>query len=46
MLERAPSTVPHVRPVTPQTVTHTHDEDFSDEDSEEKSNKNSEQSDG
>lgn len=45
MLERNHSTVPHVRPAVPQTVTHTHDEDFSDEDSEEKSTKNSEQSD-
>lgn len=28
------TTVPHIRPVTPLTVTHTHDEDCSEEESE------------
>ena len=28
--------VPHTRPETPRSVTHTHDEDYSDEDSDEK----------
>lgn len=27
------SSVPHTRPETPRTVTHTHDEDYSDEES-------------
>ncbi|KAL1505223.1 hypothetical protein ABEB36_004837 [Hypothenemus hampei] len=36
VLERAQSQIPHIRPETPQTLTHTHDEDFSDEDSDEK----------
>ncbi|XP_066248458.1 cytosolic purine 5'-nucleotidase isoform X1 [Euwallacea similis] len=37
VLERSQSQVPHIRPETPQTVTHTHDEDFSDEESDDKS---------
>ncbi|XP_060523877.1 cytosolic purine 5'-nucleotidase isoform X1 [Cylas formicarius] len=41
VLERAQSQVPHVRPETPQTVTHTHDEDFSDDDSDEKNSSKS-----
>ncbi|XP_076252271.1 5' nucleotidase B isoform X1 [Rhynchophorus ferrugineus] len=36
MLERAQSQIPHIRPETPQTLTHTHDEDFSDEENDEK----------
>ncbi|CAG9840471.1 unnamed protein product [Diabrotica balteata] len=35
-LERSQSQIPHVHPATPQSVSHTHDEDFSDDDSEEK----------
>lgn len=35
--ERALSQVPHVRPETPRSVTHNHDEDFSDDDSDDKS---------
>lgn len=37
ILERAHSLIPHVRPETPQCVTHNHDEDYSDEESDEKS---------
>ncbi|CAH2008768.1 unnamed protein product [Acanthoscelides obtectus] len=40
VLERTQSQIPHVRPATPQSLTHTHDEDFSDEDSEDKSGSN------
>lgn len=36
MLERAQSQIPHIRPETPQSLTHNHDEDFSDDDSDEK----------
>ncbi|CAH1188488.1 unnamed protein product [Phyllotreta striolata] len=35
-LERAPSQIPHVRPETPQSVTHNHDEDYSDDESDDK----------
>ncbi|XP_019880637.1 cytosolic purine 5'-nucleotidase isoform X3 [Aethina tumida] len=38
-LERSSSQIPHVRPETPQQVTHNHDEDFSDEDSDERHRK-------
>ncbi|XP_057658670.1 cytosolic purine 5'-nucleotidase isoform X2 [Diorhabda carinulata] len=38
-LERSQSIIPHVRPATPQSLTHTHDEDFSDDDSDEKGSK-------
>lgn len=38
-LERAQSQLPHLRPETPQSVTHNHDEDFSDDDSDEKLSK-------
>ncbi|XP_050296337.1 cytosolic purine 5'-nucleotidase isoform X2 [Anthonomus grandis grandis] len=34
--ERSQSQIPHIRPEKPQSVTHNHDEDFSDEDSDEK----------
>ncbi|KAF5270377.1 hypothetical protein FQR65_LT05565 [Abscondita terminalis] len=37
ILERSNSQIPHVRPVTPSTVTHNHDEDFFDDDSDDKS---------
>ncbi|KAK4883563.1 hypothetical protein RN001_006882 [Aquatica leii] len=37
MLERSNSQIPHVRPVTPSSVTHNHDEDFFDDDSDDKS---------
>ncbi|KAK9509101.1 hypothetical protein O3M35_006491 [Rhynocoris fuscipes] len=33
MLERSNSQVPHTRPITPRSVTHNHDEDYSDEES-------------
>ncbi|ERL92235.1 hypothetical protein D910_09552 [Dendroctonus ponderosae] len=36
VFERAQSQIPHIRPETPQSLTHNHDEDFSDEDSDEK----------
>lgn len=36
ILERAHSQIPHVRPETPLSVTHNHDEDFSDDDSEQR----------
>lgn len=36
VLERTQSQIPHVRPETPRSVTHNHDEDFSDDDSDEK----------
>ncbi|XP_068912154.1 cytosolic purine 5'-nucleotidase isoform X1 [Tenebrio molitor] len=36
VLERTHSQIPHVRPETPLSVTHNHDEDFSDDDSDEK----------
>ncbi|KAF2884329.1 hypothetical protein ILUMI_21848 [Ignelater luminosus] len=36
-LERTQSQIPHVRPETPRSVTHNHDEDFSDDDSDDKS---------
>ncbi|KAG5865402.1 hypothetical protein JTB14_010848 [Gonioctena quinquepunctata] len=38
-IERAQSQIPHVRPATPQSVTHTHDEDFSDDESDDKSSR-------
>lgn len=37
ILERSHSQIPHVRPETPLSVTHNHDEDFSDDESDEKS---------
>lgn len=36
LLERTQSIIPHVRPELPRSVTHNHDEDFSDDDSDEK----------
>lgn len=36
VFERAQSQIPHIRPETPQSLTHNHDEDFSDDDSDEK----------
>uniref|UniRef100_A0A146LNW5 Cytosolic purine 5'-nucleotidase n=1 Tax=Lygus hesperus TaxID=30085 RepID=A0A146LNW5_LYGHE len=36
-LDRCNSQVPHVRPVTPRSVTHNHDEDYSDEESDKNS---------
>lgn len=36
VLERTSSQIPHVRPETPLSVTHNHDEDFSDDDSDDK----------
>ncbi|XP_073998486.1 5' nucleotidase B isoform X2 [Rhodnius prolixus] len=33
ILERSNSQVPHTRPITPRSVTHNHDEDYSDEES-------------
>ena len=37
LLERSHSQVPHTRPETPQSLTHNHDEDYSDEESDSKS---------
>ncbi|XP_022919856.1 cytosolic purine 5'-nucleotidase isoform X2 [Onthophagus taurus] len=37
-LERSQSLIPHIRPETPRSVTHNHDEDFSEDDSDEKCN--------
>lgn len=37
LLERSHSQVPHTRPETPRCVTHNHDEDYSDEESDSKS---------
>ncbi|XP_017782621.1 PREDICTED: cytosolic purine 5'-nucleotidase isoform X2 [Nicrophorus vespilloides] len=45
VLERSQSQIPHVRPETPRSVTHNHDEDFSDDDSDKTSAKNGEKSD-
>lgn len=39
-LERSLSQIPHVRPETPRSVTHNHDEDFSDDDVDENLVKN------
>ncbi|KAF5286386.1 hypothetical protein FQA39_LY16306 [Lamprigera yunnana] len=38
-LERSNSQIPHVRPVTPSSVTHNHDEDFFDDESEDRKTK-------
>ncbi|KAL1122448.1 hypothetical protein AAG570_002779 [Ranatra chinensis] len=38
VIERSNSQVPHTRPVTPRCVTHNHDEDYSDDDSDKNSN--------
>lgn len=37
-LERSLSQIPHARPATPRSVTHNHDEDYSDEESSEDKN--------
>jgi len=37
LLERSHSQVPHTRPETPRCLTHNHDEDYSDEESDSKS---------
>ncbi|XP_065156179.1 cytosolic purine 5'-nucleotidase isoform X3 [Atheta coriaria] len=39
-MQRQKSVVPHVRPEKPRTVTHNHDEDYSDDDSEESRQRN------
>ncbi|GLH12164.1 uncharacterized protein GBIM_16907, partial [Gryllus bimaculatus] len=38
VLERSPSQIPHARPETPRCVTHNHDEDYTDEESDGKVN--------
>ncbi|BET01782.1 5' nucleotidase family [Nesidiocoris tenuis] len=44
ILDRCNSQVPHVRPVTPRSVTHNHDEDYSDEESDKNSAEEKEKS--
>lgn len=41
-----PVTVPHTRPSTPRTVTHTHDEDYSEEESDPNNKSDGETNDG